>query len=336
MINAIVWTFALAAADLKPQVTGGTQALPVAGPASAHPPPVAVPGQPTIFPALQQQQAAQQQAQQQKQAEKDAKNQQAQQMIQQMLMMMGGGNAPSRGDRVPEDTDYSKWEYPDSFKFQSGKRGAGNIGNGLCTSKNANRTQMKEGYCMELARLLGDRNTCAGRAMATIDQNFAHIKDLNQWCPNIAQMPPGKERQNVFMQVLATLIVQESGWRAGVKEDAWRTASGAKREGKGLFQIGEWDHKQDADCADINLSTIYDPKINMKCGACIALKNVAQDSAMGSGSNDDGSIGMARYFGPLREAQSDKRAAMQGAVKEYCLSSRSGGNAPAGSTDTSR
>jgi hypothetical protein len=103
--------------------------------------------------------------------------------------------------------------------------------------------------------------------------------------------------------------------------------------GKGLFQIGVDDGKKSEfpDCQGLNDQNINDPETNIRCGACIALTSLAKDNQMGGGVGDDHSTGMARYFGPMRDAQARKRDVIKASVKSWCMSnvnSSSGGENP--------
>jgi hypothetical protein len=231
------------------------------------------------------------------------------------------------GDDPPQNADWSTYEYPDDYKFYYGDVGAGNIGNGLCTEKNKNRTQVTRGYCAMLSQILNDQGSCAHRAMEQIlaeaGPSGNGIGDLPQYCSTFGQIGDKPAKTNVFLQVLSTLITQESGWNSHATEKQWYK-NGQPMGGRGLFQIGVTDRSKDPDCYSINSESIYDPKTNMKCGACIALTYLAQDRTMGHGTGDYGARGMARYFGPLRDMQVRKRLAMAGAVNEYCVASTNG------------
>ena len=221
-----------------------------------------------------------------------------------------------------ENTDWSKYEYPDDKVFGSGQRGAGNIGNGLCTSQNQNRTQVKNGYCRMLSDILRDPNSCANRAMNSIIAKGNSVAHLGEYCSTFPRM--GSNKSEVFVQFLAALITNESGWNAHATEKAW-SKNGQTMQGRGLFQIGVNDRSKDPDCAGLTSDSIYDAKTNMRCGACIALKFIDQDNNMGDGTGDSGARGAARYFGPLRDMQANKRRAMASAVNNYCVASTGGG-----------
>jgi hypothetical protein len=240
------------------------------------------------------------------------------------------------GDDGPQNKDGT---YSDSQRYYYGGKGVGNIGNGLCTSKNANRSQMKLGYCQMLRDELNREGSCAKRSldaiMAMAYPDGRGVQGLNSYCPNFSQL--GDNRREVFVQVLASLIVQESGWRTGAVEGEWYK-NGQPMGGHGLFQIGVNDRGRYSGCSRINSSSIYDPKVNIECGSCIALELIAKDSIMGAGASDHSSRGMARYFGPSRDGQAHKRAAMQNAVSEYCrgnLGASVGTEAAKGSKSTS-
>jgi hypothetical protein len=221
-------------------------------------------------------------------------------------------------------------------KYQYGGKGGGDIGDGLCTQANANRAQVKNGYCADLNQILNDPTSCAYRALQEITQEAASpngVKDLNKFCPNFASMQSGTQQTMVFEQILAGLITKESEWDAHGKERPWTNASGAPMGGLGLFQIGVNDSAKGGDCAAINSTSIMDPKTNLRCGACIALVNLAHDHAMGSGVGDHGTIGMARYFGPFRDGQSAKRDSIASGVSKWCQSNGSGTSAPAAPSD---
>jgi hypothetical protein len=232
------------------------------------------------------------------------------------------------GDDVPVDHDWSKgdYEYSDRHRFHYGSVGAGNIGSGLCTAKNSNRTQVKAGYCNMLKDILETDGTCAKRMLDRIIEmdsqgkyqngNLGGIRDIEKYCSNFSTLKTSDKRM-AFQQILASLIVQESGWRADAREPVW-FKNGRPMGGKGLFQIDERDASK-PDCHRVD-GHVFDPKINMQCGACIALSNIVRDGTMGHGTGESGARGMARYFGPLRDGQVRKRMAMQGAVNNWCLS----------------
>jgi hypothetical protein len=249
----------------------------------------------------------------------------------------GGGGGGDKSDKAdpPANTDWSSYQYPDNHVFLSGQRGAGNIGNGLCTESNKSRSQeisqpgSGESYCQMLDEALNQPGSCANREMndilAEAGPSGNGVGDLHQYCSTYSELSTGQQKSLVFVQVLATLITQESGWNAHATETPW-TKNGAPMGGKGLFQIGVTDRGQDPDCYGLNAQSIYDPKTNIKCGACIALKNLAKDATMGHGTGDSGARGMARYFGPLRDMQSNKRTAMEGAVNMYCQANAGSGS----------
>jgi hypothetical protein len=222
------------------------------------------------------------------------------------------------------DTDWSTYEYPDDYKFSSGQQGAKNIGSGLCIAMNANRTQGKEGLCAILGSILAREDSCAHKAMKRIlaKADSGGIQGFGRYCSTYGSLPdhPG-EKEGVILQVLSTLIVQESGWNKDVREKEW-TKNGQPMGGKGLFQIGVNDRSKE-DCEGINATSIFNPTVNLKCGACIALSNLDLDSTMGHGVGDNpkapnGAKGMARYFGPLRDGQAGKARDMANAVDTYC------------------
>ena len=269
-------------------------------------------------------------------------------MMQSMLGNGGGGGQrdksgePDNQEGAPDDnTDWKNYSYPDGYKFNSGEKGAGNIGNGLCTENNSGRSQVKNGYCQMLSEILRDPSSCANHAMNRIldeaGSNGSGIGDLNHYCSDFSQLQDSNARSMVFMQVLSGLITKESGWNAHATEPSW-SKNGHEMGGKGLFQIGVSDRGQDSDCSGINSSSIYDAKTNLKCGSCIALKNLAKDHTMGHGSGDSGARGLARYFGPFRDMQSNKRNDIARATNAYCQANvgGSGGHmAPVGGSATS-
>jgi hypothetical protein len=240
-----------------------------------------------------------------------------------MSALAGAGNS-----EPPANTDWSKYSYPDDHVFSYGGVGAGNIGNGLCTSNNTGRTQVKNGYCQMLSQILNTEGTCANRAMTQIIRaagpDGTGVGDLPRFCSTYSRLGGTTQKSMMFEQLLASLITMESGWNAKATEKAW-----GNHQGKGLFQIGVSDRDKDPDCAGLNDSSIYDPMTNMKCGACIALTNLEKDMTIGHGTGDNGARGMARYFGPLRDMQSAKRTSMANAVNQYCVANTGGGGSTA-------
>lgn len=228
------------------------------------------------------------------------------------------------------DTRNPKWDtyqYSDNFVFYYGGRGAGKIGNGLCTKENKDKgaPQAQDGgYCEVLRSVLTDGQSCASRHLQSIQNK--PIDGIKEYCPNFDQIHDSFQRNMVYLQILASLITAESGWKADAKEKAWLKGDGRSMGGKGLFQIDERDAGQDdgptSDCQDAK-NNVMDPKVNIKCGACIALKNLDKDSTIGKGTGDSGAVGMARYFGPFRDAQSSKSNAIKGAVGAWCAKAAS-------------
>jgi len=218
-------------------------------------------------------------------------------------------------------TVWTKYEYPDSHIFASGQKGAGNIGNGLCTQKNSDRTQVKNGYCQMLDEILNDPKSCAGRSMNLILREAGNagfgVGDLHLYCGEYSQVQDKKQRTYVFLQVLSGLITKESGWNTNAQEPGW-TKNGKLMGGKGLFQIGVSDKNKDPDCNALTDTAIFDPRTNLKCGSCIALRNLAMDATMGHGSGESGARGLGRYFGPFRDLQIAKRQDIARAVGSYC------------------
>ncbi|MGE3683531.1 MAG: hypothetical protein AB7G93_17550 [Bdellovibrionales bacterium] len=233
------------------------------------------------------------------------------------------------------EVNWDKYEFPKDYDFNSGGEGSGNIGNGLCTGQNVDRTQVNQKYCDLLKDILTDGKSCASQELQRIfkmQDEGKPIRDFNRFCPTYSQFERGPQRVLVFEQLLAALITQESGWNAKAKEKPWRDpATGRPMGGKGLFQIGVDDKSKDPDCAELNETTILDAKTNIKCGACIAMKLIAEDQSVGGGSGKE-SHGMARYFGPLRESdpQAKKRDAIIGAVSHYCVTTKGGSGGSSG------
>lgn len=228
----------------------------------------------------------------------------------------------------PANTNWDAFEYSDDHVFSYGGQGLKNIGNGLCVAKNKARSQATRGYCAMLADLLSNPNSCAGAYARKIISDPSSIRGFERYCPTYGRMTSEADRLGMLQQVLSTLIVQESGWNPSAQEKPW-VKNGQPMGGKGMFQIGVNDRQKSdkyPDCRDINGSSIFDPQTNMKCGACIALREVWFDQAMGHGTGDTGARGMARYFGPLRDLQHAKRESMENAVKQYCTARTSGGS----------
>lgn len=257
--------------------------------------------------------------------------QQGQNPLQDILTQMINGMATQGQSPQGGNKDWSNYSYPDDYKFGYGGKGVGNIGNGLCTAKNKDRTQVRQGYCEILAELLTTEGTCANTQMKRILEaagpSGSGIGQLNEFCPTYGKLTDNTQRTLVFQQILATLITQESGWNPNAQEKPWIREDGARMGGKGLFQIGVNDSSKGGDCAGLNSTSIFDPKTNMKCGSCIALSGLASDRTIGHGTGDANAQGMATYFGPLRNKQQEKRQEMSNAVSEYCRASTGdGGN----------
>jgi hypothetical protein len=257
---------------------------------------------------------------------------QQQNQIQNLLstMMSGlttGGSAPP-----PANTNWDTYSYPKDYKYGYGGQSAGDIGNGLCTAKNSDKAQVKNGYCAILADIITRPDTCAGRALDNImfyaGGNGSGINELDDFCPTYGKLTSVAQKKLVFQQILATLIVQESGWNARAQEKPWTRADGAQMGGKGLFQIGVSDRSKGGDCAGLNASNILTAEANIKCGACIALSGIAEDRTMGHGTGDSGARGMAQYFGPMRDKQRAKRNSMASAVAQYCRALTGDGGNP--------
>jgi hypothetical protein len=325
-----------ASTTFQPAVSGQPQPLPGDfGPPGAAEAQIAAQAQAEAARISAQQQAQAAYLQQQQQAAmarlkaKKTDNAQAMQALQQFFQGLNPSSNGLRngqgidgnprtyyGDDGPQNKDGT---YSDTQRYYYGGKGVGNIGNGLCTSKNANRSQMKLGYCEMLRKELNKEGSCAKRSldaiMARAYPDGSGVSGLNAYCPNFSQL--GDNRREVFVQVLASLIVQESGWKTGAVEGEWYK-NGHAMGGHGLFQIGVNDRGRYDGCKRINSTSIYNPEVNIECGSCIALQWIAADGKMGTGSSDGNSRGMARYFGPSRDGQAHKRTAMQNAVSEYC------------------
>ncbi len=242
-----------------------------------------------------------------------------QNVLSSLLNSIGSG-APGSSPAPPANTNWSTYSYPDDYRFNYGGQGVGNIGNGLCTNKNKERTQVRQGYCETLYSILNSESTCAGQRLSEIvdaaGSDGSGIGQLLEFCPTYGKLTSRTQRIMVFQQILATLITQESGWNPNAEERPWTRDDGASMGGKGLFQIGVGDASK-PDCAGVK-DNIFNPRNNMLCGACIALTGLRRDKTIGRGTNDSGSRGMAWYFGPLRDQQQAKRQAMANAVAEYC------------------
>jgi len=237
---------------------------------------------------------------------------------------------PLFGDDPPDNVkDWLRYRYKKNHRFYYGGKGAGEIGNGLCigTDSGSGSAQVKNGYCASLGQILSTPGTCANRELSEIIRKAgpsgSGIGDLTSYCSKFGGFSY-EQKMLVFQQTLAALITQESGWKVDAQEPGWTRADGAQMGGKGLFQIGVHDQDQDPDCNGLNSGSILTADPNMKCGACIALKNLNNDSTMGHGVGDAGARGMARYFGPFRDAQVKKRSAMMAAVNSYCESIANG------------
>jgi hypothetical protein len=312
--------------DARPAATGS----PAMGPGN-RPPSSAVnsAGRPIVIPVVQQQQSSGQQ---------DSTDlSQFLGAVTPLMQAMQGMNYKQGGDEVPSGVDWNKYSYPDNFRFRYGGVGAGNIGNGLCTNNNRDRTQVKEGYCKILRDLLNNEGSCASqqlqRIIAIAGSDGRGIGDLNNYCSNYGQLRSNDQKKDVFLQVLAGLIVKESGWRTDAREPAWTRADGLSMGGRGLFQIGVRD-RSNPDCGELNDRSIFDPRVNLKCGACIALTNLAKDATMGHGVGDRGARGLARYFGPFRDGQHAKRRDIAASVNTWCMSNV--GATPGGANSTAR
>jgi hypothetical protein len=258
-------------------------------------------------------------------------DQNAQSIVDAMKGIMEGGQRDKSGEPDGQDgapdknTDWNSYAYPDGYKFNSSDVGAGNIGNGLCTQNNANRAQVKDGYCQMLNDIINDPNSCANHYMNRVlaKANSGQYRDLGQYCSDFGQLKDNSQRSLVFLQILSGLITKESGWNTNATEGQWYK-NGHAMGGVGLFQIGASDSGQDRDCSGIG-SNLKNPKANLKCGACIALKDLSMDNTVGSGSGDSGARGLARYFGPFRELQANKRGDIERSVNTYCQAN-AGGN----------
>lgn len=327
-ISLIVFLLALSTtsqADMKPQVVMPTEPVDTQNASASSPTPA-----PTTKAA-----GAPDASAQQTPAAQPGKQQSAMPPQMQPPNLQGSNNSPL-GNFLSDPTAFSpepalntnwdSYEYPDNHVFGYGGYGLKNIGNGLCVAKNKNRSHAK--YCSILAELLDDPNTCAGNTarqiIAMAGSTGSGIGDFGRYCSSFGRLPSQRDKLMVIQQVLSSLIVKESGWNPSAQEKPW-VKSGRVMGGKGLFQIGVNDRGQDPDCAALDTNSIFDPKTNMKCGACIALKNIVRDRTMGHGTGDSGARGMARYFGPFRDLQADKKASIQNAVNQYCTARANGG-----------
>ena len=243
-----------------------------------------------------------------------------------MPMMQGMMNSQQNSKSPPPGTNFLQYEYPDNHTYASGTVGVGHVLNGLCSLQASKTppTQVSDGDCQRLANALRTEGTCANRALKDIiakaGSNGEGIGDLTSYCSTYAQMP---NKELVFTQVLALLILEESGWKRDAEEQPWVRSDGAQMGGRGLFQIGPNDatKSQFPDCADVTTSNIDDPDVNIKCGSCIALSTLDEDGTMGHGVSDKSSEGMARYFGPMRDGQKSKRNDIAATVNQWCKAS---------------
>lgn len=230
-----------------------------------------------------------------------------------------GGGGDSFKDDPPEDPVKG---YSDDHIFASGYKGAGNIGTGLCSAENSGKTQVTRGYCKTLIDLmLHDSTSCAYQELDKIVRYQAGnsgdgIGTLHKYCSQYGSLPDINSKKMAYVQIVAGLITHESGWDAGIVEKGWYK-DGRLMQGKGLMQIGEWDNNK-RDCERVNASTIKDPEVNLRCGTCIVMENISKDQHIGGGSNDNGSYGAARYFGPFRNAQAVKRNSIADATDRWC------------------
>lgn len=323
---------AASAQPIQPQVISPS---PVPGVEGGLSPIVNLRGPTQVAPLMAPQMPAQQQATPTSNSNNGAASQ-IQKIIEQMMANGRGSNT----DTVPDNTDWSKYEYPDNFKFYYGGEGVKNIGDGLCTANNVKRSQVRDQYCKILSDVVTREGTCANRELGQILNK--NIGQLHEFCPTFASIKEPFNRQMVYVQILASLITLESGWKTTAQEKPWtKEGTGQQMGGKGLFQIGNWDTAQDPDCRGVGGSGIFDPTENIKCGACIALKNLNKDATIGYGTGESGARGMARYFGPMRDGQSSKRNAMKGAVSNWCTASANSsskdnyGGAPSGGNPAS-
>lgn len=220
------------------------------------------------------------------------------------------------GDDIPAADRNGNIIYGDGHRFRYGGVGAGNIGSGLCTAANANRTQAKAGFCRMLEKELNTEGTCAYEKLKQIIDR-PKLGNSDFYCGNYESQDRDYKKR-VIQKILEGLIVQESGWRPDAQERAW-FKNGNPMGGKGLFQFGVRDNVKPG-CGHINQSNILEAEANIKCGTCIALTNIAKDQTVGHGVGDDNSYGLARYFGPFRNAQFNKRQAIANSVKQWCAS----------------
>lgn len=229
---------------------------------------------------------------------------------------MQGMQYKQGGDDIPAPNANGDIEYGNTHRFRYGGVGAGNIGTGLCTTANANRTQVTSGFCKMLEKELNTEGTCANEKLKLITSR-GRLGQSEHFCRGYDSKSMDYKKL-VIQRILEGLIVQESGWRPDAQEPNW-FKNGNPMGGKGLFQFGVRDRVKPG-CGHINSSNILTPEANIKCGSCIALTFMAKDQTIGHGVGDRGTVGLARYFGPFRNGQSHKRDAIANSVRQWCAS----------------
>lgn len=197
-----------------------------------------------------------------------------------------------------------------------------NFENGLCVEKNRDRVQAsgKSNYCTMLKGILDDPKSCAHQEIANLTDASSSasgqapsIDGMGQFCANYSSLDSGTD---FYYQLLSVMVYTESRWSPKATGDGGRS--------KGLLQISLTDAGSYSDCKNLTAKNIFDPYTNLKCGSCIAMKNLARDRSMGSGhAGTRSSKGLARYFGPFGDTSRVKRT-IASATNQFCEAN--GGN----------
>lgn len=197
--------------------------------------------------------------------------------------------------------------------------------NGMCTTENSGQRWVAQGWCRSITETLS--SGCGGQKLEEIRNTVINdgIEGIQDYCPNITSFATDREQFTQFMtQLMAVLAIEESDWRTGVT-----SSMGAQ----GIMQLSYGSVKQkpySCGCSAIrNANDVRnDHHKNVRCGSYIALHWIAKDKAIGKGSGNKGSRGIARYFQPFRDIDKKKRQRMQNKMKFYCQQRGSGAASP--------
>jgi hypothetical protein len=213
---------------------------------------------------------------------------------------------------------------------------------GLCTSKDVGQKWVDEGWCQTLFESItgrkADGDNCRQKLfdelVAKIEsgQSMKMAEQLEEYCggfqQRLAQAPDKKLFiASVLQQILATLVIAESGWKQEAVGPGLKQEDGSMKSAQGLLQLTGDSVQADTykcGCKDVPSGPLGDSKLkedghlSIACGSYIAMHWMNEDGQVGSGSGEGGSKGIARYFQPFRDIDNEKQKKFKEKVNVYC------------------